>query len=422
MINKLLKQIVVNMLGRQVRRLVKRNNLRVVAVAGSVGKTSTKFVIAKSLAKEFRVCFQEGNYNDALTVPLIFFEVENPPNLFNPFKWLKIFLGNEKKIKASYPYDLVVVELGTDGPGQMKIFKQYIRPNVGVLTSIGHEHMEFFKTIDAVAEEELTIADLCENLVVGIDDVSKEYTSTVSLAATYGTSSLADYFLLSEGSRATIKHGNHTWSLKPKLIGRHIQKALAAAVAVAETLGIKINQEFIKHLESIEPVPGRMQLLNGKNGATIIDDTYNNVSPDPAIAALDVLYDWPAKRRIAVLGNMNELGDHSKEAHVNVGKYCDPGKLDQVLTIGPDANTYLKEAALKRGCKVESFDSPHKIGEALEDMLTKDTVILVKGSQNKVFLEEAIKPLLSDKSDISKLVRQSPEWLKTKASQFEESI
>lgn len=414
------KNLIVKILGGQVRRLVEKNNLTVVAVGGSVGKTSTKYAVAKSLTPYFKVRFQEGNYNDPLTVPLIFFGVENPPNIFNPLAWLKIIIANELKLRRPYEPDLVVVELGTDGPGQMRQFRDYINPKIGVLTSIGQEHMEFFKTIEAVAEEELILGELCQTLVVSADDVEKQYRSKINAPVTYGTSSAAQYFLLSEGARATIKHGKNTWSLKPKLIGRHIQKALAGSVAVAEILGIEIDQEFIKNLENIEPVPGRLQMLNGKSKSIIIDDTYNNVSPQPAMAALDVLYDWPAKRRIAVLGNMNELGEHANEAHKEVGLYCDPKKLELVVTIGPDANTHLKQAALAAGCRVESFESPHQIGQFLADKLAPETVILVKGSQNKVFLEEAIKPLLADPADISKLVRQTNKWLKVKSSQFKE--
>jgi UDP-N-acetylmuramoyl-tripeptide--D-alanyl-D-alanine ligase len=417
-----LKSLIVKVLAHQVKTLTARNKIKVVAVGGSIGKTSTKYAIAKALSRNFRVRFQEGNYNDPLTVPLIFFGVENPPNLFNPLAWLKIILSNQAKLMRPYPYDLVVVELGTDGPGQMSQFANYLKPDIGVLTAISPEHMEFFKTIEAVAEEELVLADLVKDIIVSIDDVPQDYLRKISSPITYGIDSQADYYIEIKPPQVTLHHDSKSWEIEPKLIGRHIQKSLSAAVAVADKLGVKIDQDFINNLESIEPVPGRMQILNAKNNAIIIDDTYNNVSAEPAIAALDVLYDWPAKRRIAVLGNMNELGEHAQQAHLQVGRYCDPQKLDQVLTIGPEANKYLKPAAEKAGCKVTSFDSPHQIGRALVNELQPGSVILIKGSQNRVFLEEAIKPLLADPADITKLVRQTPKWLKTKAAQFKDSI
>lgn len=165
-------------------------------------------------------------------------------------------------------------------------------------------------------------------------------------------------------------------------------------------------------------MPGRMQLLVGKNGLTIIDDTYNNVSQVPLMAALDVLYSSHAVSRIAVLGNMNELGRFSRDAHLQVGEYCDPKKLD-LVTIGPDANKYLASAAEQAGCVVERFDSPYDIGEYLQPpKLKKGTTLLIKGSQNRVFLEEAIKPLLADPSDRTHLVRQSKAWITKKEKQF----
>jgi UDP-N-acetylmuramoyl-tripeptide--D-alanyl-D-alanine ligase len=136
------------------------------------------------------------------------------------------------------------------------------------------------------------------------------------------------------------------------------------------------------------------------------------------MAALDVLYTSRATSRIAVLGNMNDLGRFSKGAHEQVGAYCDPKKLDEVITIGPDANKYLAAAAKKAGCKVTSFDTPYEVGNYLRPKLQKGMTVLVKGSQNRVFLEEAVKLMLDNLSDRTKLVRQSRPWLNKKEKQF----
>jgi UDP-N-acetylmuramoyl-tripeptide--D-alanyl-D-alanine ligase len=160
-----------------------------------------------------------------------------------------------------------------------------------------------------------------------------------------------------------------------------------------------------------------MRRLVGINNSTIIDDTYN-ASPEAVSAALKTLYRLDAPQKIAVLGNMNELGKFSAEAHRQIGEQCDPKQLDLVVTIGPDANKYLAPAAEKKGCKVGTFSDPYQAGEFVKLQIKPGALVLVKGSQNKVFAEEAVKTLLADPVDASKLVRQSRYWMKIKAKNF----
>ncbi|QQS18570.1 hypothetical protein IPL68_00440 [Candidatus Saccharibacteria bacterium] len=118
--------------------------------------------IAELLGTSARVRYQKGNYNDRVTVPLVFLGKHNP-SLFNVFAWMKLFGENAAQLTQPYPYDVVVVEIGTDGPGQMRQFA-YLRPDVCVLTAITPEHMENFRSLQAVATEEnrfLTIANRC---------------------------------------------------------------------------------------------------------------------------------------------------------------------------------------------------------------------------------------------------------------------
>lgn len=416
---KVAKTFLVSLLGWQLRRLLKKTDVKVVAVAGSVGKTTTKHVIAQYLRSAVRVQYQTGNYNVPLTVPLVFFN-EPIPSLLNPLAWLKLLIRNEQKIRDFYPYDVVVIELGIDSVGEMDQFAKYVRPDVSVLTAIAPEHMEFFKDLDEVAAEELKIKQFSQKLIIGLDDIPKTYAVHISDATSYGLDADTDYRFVSNENKFAIKTPHTVIKATTRFVGKHVQKSLAAAVAVADALDISVERPE-QTLAAIEPMPGRMQLLEGRHGAQLIDDTYNNVSQVPMKAALDVLYSWPASKRIAVLGNMNELGRFSKGAHEQVGAYCDPKKLDQVLTIGPHANTYLAKAAKKAGCEVLSFESPYELGEYLRPKLQKGMVVLIKGSQNRVYLEEAVKYLLANLSDRNKLVRQSPQWLHKKEKQFGKS-
>lgn len=420
LLKRLGRSVVCGILERQVRALRRKNNFRVVAVVGSVGKTSTKFAIAQLLKASLRVQSQDGNYNDRVTVPLVLFGHQQP-SLFNVVAWMRVFWQNQRMLFRPYPYDVVVLELGTDGPGFIKEFA-YLRPDLAVVTAIAPEHMEFFGTLDAVAKEELTVLDWSKRVLINIDDTPKEYLPQRQFLS-YGFSGQATYQLRTrEGQglapqKLTMQLGEErSLAAEVQLLGVHGAKIALAAAASAHMLQVPVSG-IKQGLVNVRPFAGRMQILQGTNQAVIIDDTYN-ASPTSAKAALEVLYGAKAPQRIAILGSMNELGDHSPDAHREVGEYCDPGKLDLVITIGADAQRYLAPAAKEKGCVVHMFDSPYDAGDFARRQLSPGAVVLAKGSQNRVFAEEAVKPLLKSTADQQKLVRQSPYWMRIKAKQF----
>ena len=400
---KLASKAVAAVLGYQVRKLRKKNNFKIIAVVGSIGKTSTKLAIAQTLSSGFRVKSQEGNYNHLVTAPLVFFG-EATPSLFNPLAWMAVFWRNQKKLRRPYQYDIVVLELGTDGPGQIAKFNNYLDLEIGVVSAISPEHMEYFKSLDEVAREELAIGQMSSLILANADLVDAKYLKDIPDVVTYAIKAAADY-------------NPNNLDVDTKLSEPEIYSRLAAA-AVAQKLGMQ-TADIKKGLASIKPVAGRMQKLAGINGSTIIDDSYN-ASPAAVKLALDSLYKTDAPQKIAVLGNMNELGDYSEKAHREIGEYCDPKQLSLVITIGPDANNFLAAAAEAKGCQVKQFDSPYEAGEYIKSLVKLGALILVKGSQNKVFAEEAIKSILANADDSSKLVRQSPDWLAKKQKMFGE--
>jgi UDP-N-acetylmuramoyl-tripeptide--D-alanyl-D-alanine ligase len=131
-----------------------------------------------------------------------------------------------------------------------------------------------------------------------------------------------------------------------------------------------------------------------------------------------VLYAEKAPQRIAILGSMNQLGDYSPEAHKEVGAYCDSKKLDLVITIGHDAKKWLAPVARENGCEVRTFDSPYDAGKYASGKIKKGGIVLAKGSQDRVYAEEALKQLLAHPGDADKLVRQSATWMCRKRAQF----
>jgi len=416
------RNIVSNILGWQVRRLRRKNDFKIVAVAGSVGKTSTKLAIAEVLSQKYPVRYQKGNYNDLVTVPLIFFG-QKQPRLYNPLAWLAVFWKNEAILRKKYPYEIVVVELGSDGPGDMQEFNRYLRADLGVLTAITPEHMEFFDDLDAVAKEELTLSELSNELLVNKDLCPPEYLNQLKVTpATYGVQNSADYRVANIKfnsdtadfdvlrKQTLLLHAEHELVSEPQLL------SVCAAIAVGDYLNMA-SGDIEKSIHAIKPVSGRMRRLDGINGSLIIDDSYN-ASPEAVKAALNTLYRLKAPQKIAVLGNMNELGGYSQKLHEEIGHYCDPREIDLLVTIGSDANKFLAAVAKDKGCQVETFDDPISAGEFLKPRIKKNAAILVKGSQNRVFAEETVKLLLANPADARKLVRQSPAWLKVKRKAF----
>jgi UDP-N-acetylmuramoyl-tripeptide--D-alanyl-D-alanine ligase len=177
------------------------------------------------------------------------------------------------------------------------------------------------------------------------------------------------------------------------------------------------DQEVGEALTHIRPVKGRMNILRGLEDSVIIDDTYNS-SPAAAAAALQTLYELQAPQRIALLGDMRELGGSSQREHEKLGELCDPSLLAWVVTIGVESEQWLAPKARARGCQVKSFRSAIEAGKFIHSVMERDAIILAKGSQNTVFAEEAIKVFLHATEEEEQLVRQSPTWLKIKNDFF----
>jgi UDP-N-acetylmuramoyl-tripeptide--D-alanyl-D-alanine ligase len=286
--------------------------------------------------------------------------------------------------------------------------------------------MEFFGTMDAVAKEELAVTHFSARVLINRDDIDPIFTSLVPEGInldTYGTSGIAEYRFVTQDF--TPGKGFSGLFISPELGEQKVQLQVvgehnARTTVVAGAVGIKLGltpEQIVAGLQAIRPVTGRMNMLRGLKNSTIIDDTYNS-SPIAAIAALQTLYLFPAKQRIAILGSMNELGTYLQQAHQQVGEACDPGLLDWVVTIGSNAEQFLAPAAAAKGCQVRSFASPYEAGAFAHSVLQQGAVVLAKGSKNGVFAEEAVKELLHTPGDEANLVRQSPFWMAIKEKQF----
>lgn len=409
-----------------VKYFTKHPEVKLVVVAGSVGKTSTKQAIATLLSQRYRVALQEGNHNTHMSAPLAILGIEYPENIHSIGAWLSVFGAARKRIKDPSGTDVIIAELGSDTPGDMAVFARYLRPDIAVVTAVTPEHMEFFGTIEEVAREELSAANMAQLAIINRDDIDGRFATflTNPNLTTYGTTAAAEYrfeqqdFSLEDGYKGQVIAAGYAESFTAtmKLIGEHSIRPAMGGVAVAVKLGLT-PQEIKAGLALLRPVPGRMNILRGIDGTLVIDDTYNS-SPVAAHSALQTLYNLQAPQRIAILGSMNELGATSAEEHRKLGELCDPALLSWVITVGDDAEQYLAPAARARGCQVKSFKSAIEAGGFARSVTEPGAIILAKGSQGGVYLEEAVK-VLCVMSEDDRLVRQSPAWMKRKDAYFQ---
>ena len=421
----LLKHLLEKILGSYVKKYLKsHSNVKLITVVGSVGKTSVKSATATVLSEKFTVRHSRGNLNTTLSAPLEILGIDGPKNVKSPLDWLKVFSAARSSIKNPQSPDIIIQECGIDCPGEMATFMRYVQPDIAIITSVAPEHMEFFKTIDVVAREELSISQVAKKTIFNFHDIDKKYHSLIiGEKISYGDES-ADVLLqiketTSDGYIATLRHNQEeSHDISISVLGKHNIRSITGAAAAGLACGMNIDEVAVV-LTKIKPVSGRMNILRGAQGCTLLDDTYN-ASPVAMENSLKTLYSLETSRKIAVLGDMNELGDSSKLEHEKIGRLCDPKQLDLLITVGKLAKKHLAPIAEKNGCKVFSFDKSPEAGEFLKIKGIKDSTILFKGSQGGIYLEEAIKPLLNNPADSQKLVRQSETWLKKKQQFFDQ--
>lgn len=397
-----------------------------VVVSGSVGKTSTKIAIATVLSERFRVRLHKDNHNTNMSAPLAILGIEYPKNIRNIGEWLSVFKAARQRIKQPTDVDVVIQELGSDRIGQVPHFGSYLHPDIGVVSAVSAEHMEFFKTIDNVAAEELSAANFSKLALINKDDIDGIYAKYLKNADvnTYGTSASAEYHFISMDY--TAKDGNVGLYYAPELadpmpatinlIGEHTLRPAIAAIAVGIKLGMDTS-ELTRGIDKIRPLQGRMNSLKGIKNSLIIDDTYNS-SPLAAESSLRVLYQLLVPQRIVVFGDMNELGKTSEAEHKALGHLCDPNELAWVVTVGPQSEKFLAPAAKANGCQVKSFQNALLAGAFVRGVIADNSAVLFKGSQGGIYLEEAVKSVLHSPKDETQLVRQSPEWMVEKNKFF----
>lgn len=424
---KLLKVITGFFLALLARAVVRRYRPQVVMVTGSVGKTSTKDAVATVLMSRFFVRKSEKSFNSEFGVPFTILGVENPWH--NPFAWFAVvkralallFLPNH------YP-TMLVLEVGSGKPGDLAHILRIVSPDAVVVTCLPEipVHVEAYSSPEAVREEEFSPAYALRAgapLIVPADDT---YTldnavRTSARIFSYGTEEgatvrLAKRGFYEEGSEVMGMRALVTVADIPQVKGDQGEVVVKGSVGLAQILpaaaaittglafGIPLT-ESLEALKAYEPPPGRGRLLHGKSESVIVDDSYN-ASPAAVEQALETLKMFPqAKRRIAVLGDMLELGRYSVMEHERIAAVADQCA-DLVVAVGIRARAF---TVAPKHAQVLQYDNAHEAARALPDLIQKGDVVLVKGSQS-IRLERVVEALLADPFDASLLVRQERAW------------
>lgn len=417
----MIKKVANKILNFSARIAVKRNDYKIVTITGSVGKTSTKKAVSKVLSSKYKVLTSEEGYNTELGLPLILLEKKVPQSKFG---WIPLLLISPILAMKKRDYDFCVLEMGADRPGDIDYLTNIARPDIAVVTSVFRVHLVEFKDIKEIAKEKAKILSKLDSGGVAILNVDNEYTGKMkppsdTETVTFGKKS-ADIQIVKQefdikGSSNYFKVQDKDIVIKSSALGEHILYVFAAAIAVGISQKIELDQ-IISSLESFSPAKGRLNLIEGIYQSTIIDDSYN-ANPASMKNALDVLENIEAKRKIALLGSMNDLEDFKEKEHKKIGAYL-TGKCDILVTVGELAEKYFVPASIQAGMmreKVFSFKDSSKAGEFLKGFIKNGDVILAKGSQNKIRIERAVKIIMAHPEDAGKLLcRQGKEWEKRK--------
>ena len=353
-------------LASEIRR---ESRTRVVAVTGSAGKTTTKEVTAEFLGTRYRVFRNRGNLNNHIGLPLSLLDLRRRP-------------------------DVAVVEFGMNHPGEIRTLVRVARPDVRVWTNVGDAHLGFFGSVDAIADakaEVLEEASPADVVVANADDsrVMARVKSFGGRVTTFGMEWAADVRAESiedrgvDGTRAQVVTPRGSRTLNSPLLGRGNLANVLAATAVALEFDIPLD-DIVTRTAALAPANHRGQVVRLANGATLIDDSYNS-SPSALRRALEVVaISRGYTRKAAVLGEMLELGEHSRSLHEACGEAAARSGLAWLIAVGGEPAAALAAAAVRSGIpagEVLHVPASAEAADAAVARVRAGDLVLVKGSR-----------------------------------------
>jgi UDP-N-acetylmuramoyl-tripeptide--D-alanyl-D-alanine ligase len=365
--------------------------LKIIGITGSAGKTSTINACEAALESNFRVKTTAGS-NSESGIPLNILGIK--VTSYSPLDWLKYALLAPIMMIANWrPYDIYLVEMGIDGPNEpknMSYLLKIVKPDIGIFLNVSPVHLQYFDSLDSIAREKAKLVNSVPLAIINsADPLVKKYSQNP-----------------------------HQISLKPVslkipnyVLPPIYDVTFSAVFALTKILGLTPDQTKQNLLANFHLPYSRCSLFQGINNSTIIDSTYNS-SPLAAGEMLKLLSSFESPR-IAVLGDMRELGLASPNEHLKLYQLA-LKSADTIISVGPETTKYFGPKSIK-------FDHWWQADNYLKQHLPPHSTLLVKGSQNTIFLEELVKELLQNPKDNQLLCRQSSYWLNLKNNFYQKS-
>lgn len=341
----------------------------VIGVTGSVGKTSTKEIIASVLSSKFNVHKTEGNFNNEIGLPLTLFKLQKE-------------------------HEVAVIEMGMNHFGEIHKLSLTASPQIAVITNIGTSHIEHLGSREGILKAKLEILDGLDEkgllIINGDNDLLGSIAERPFKTIKYGLKEHLPYYaknIISKvnSTTADIFTPKDVYTITIAALGEHMIYNTLAAIAIAEHLGLT-KSEILRGLDAYVPAKMRMHVQTYDNGITVMDDTYN-ASTDSMCAALKVLQDYPAaSRRIAVLGDMLEMGDHAMVLHEEVGNYVSSVQIDMLCAVGELAKHIYDGAEHNfSGKKMIYYATQEGFLENMKKILRSGDTVLFKASRGMHF-------------------------------------
>ena len=342
----------------------------VIAITGSCGKTTTKELIAHLLGGGEDVLKTTGTQNNHIGVPLTL-------------------------LRMTPRHRMAVVELGSNHPGEIAYLSAIAEPDVAVITNVGPVHLEFFGSLMGVLQEKLSLLDAVPpegSVVLPGDQLdvcleAKHHVEAEARVVTFGTTDRCDLQALdiqktAQGMTLRLRDQASQWTIP--LVGYHNVENTLAALACAWAVGVPLSTAK-ERLGSFEPVPLRSQVMR-RNGLTILNDCYN-ANPLSFARALETLRDLEVHRRLAIVGDMLELGAYAPSAHQAIGRMATQLGIDAIMAVGDYADEVAKGVREGRADGVTTYRTVQELLQELPSMLQQGDGLLVKGSR-KLNLEQ----------------------------------
>lgn len=421
---------------------LRKINPFIIGVGGASGKTSLSNFIALILEKEYKVKQGKGK-NSETGIPLDILNLSITTNSL--LDWIRILTSSLLRVLFDYrKFEIYVAEMGIDSPLEpknMSYLLKIVKPTVGVLTNISFEHSQQFdplvdaKSISERKEDILELTAKQEGLllttlpkegfaVLNLDDenianLKSEITATCITVSAVNKDAVfyiekiqnfVDKFLvvfIHSGKRYKIEIANP--------LPKHFAYSFLLSIAVASTKGVEIRNA-INALQSDFSLPsGRMTVFKGIKDTILLDSSYNNATLTPILDLLDFVFEiGKQRRRVGIIGDMRELGTMSKALHEQVANKI-LTTLDFAIIIGPLSQKYIEPILRKNKFEFLSYSNFTQSKQAILENIKPKDIILIKGSQNTLFLERVVEMLLQNKEDVKRLCRRGEFWEKIRA-------